>query len=96
MFKLNFSCSDLFRFRRTSAFVLYISTILYEIFFQFTSYFRFTECTNTDALIILFEIYLLFCLSTQAIIGLFVLFESLLRQISPDLWFHLQEIQVQP
>jgi hypothetical protein len=32
----------------------------------------------------------------QAIVGLCVLFECLLRQISPELWFHLQEIQVQP
>ncbi|CAF3054429.1 unnamed protein product [Rotaria socialis] len=34
--------------------------------------------------------------SPNAIVGLCVLFESLLRQISPDLWFHLQDIQVQP
>ncbi|CAF4397900.1 unnamed protein product, partial [Adineta steineri] len=34
--------------------------------------------------------------SPKAIIGLCVLFESLLRQISSELWFHLQEIQVQP
>ncbi|CAF1636047.1 unnamed protein product [Adineta ricciae] len=32
----------------------------------------------------------------NAIIGLCVLFESLLRQVSSELWFHLQDIQVQP
>ncbi|UJR07581.1 hypothetical protein I4U23_011869 [Adineta vaga] len=34
--------------------------------------------------------------SPKAVIGLCVLFESLLRQISSELWFHLQDIQVQP
>ncbi|CAM4843682.1 unnamed protein product [Rotaria magnacalcarata] len=55
-------------------------------------YFKDVKLTavNDDQLFV-FEDYLY-----QAIVGLCVLFESLLRQISPDLWFHLQDIQVQP
>lgn len=34
--------------------------------------------------------------SAESMLGLCVLFENLFRQLSPDLWFHLQEIQVQP
>ena len=34
--------------------------------------------------------------SSQTIVGLCVLFENLFRQTSPELWFHLQDIQVQP